>query len=246
MTTNYALMTIITRREKLDALQHCLIELGVDGMTAIPVEGNGQQKGQIEYEEDGKRSVMLIPKIMIELVLTSIPVNTVLDTILPIMRTGTIGDGKIFIQYPAGQIITVRTGEETITSNQVLQKEVTDMEAPALKPMTKITIITRKEKFDELRKELVGIGVTGMTVTNVDGCGRQHGLSKIVEGVIKRSFLLSKIKIDIVVCSVPVQNVIDVAVKVLNTGNIGDGKIFTAPVDHVVRVRTGETDSEAL
>jgi nitrogen regulatory protein P-II 1 len=246
MNTNYTLMTIITRREKLEAIKSRLIALGIDGMSVMLVEGNGQQKGQIEYEEDGKRSIMLIPKVMVELVLTSISAKTVMDAVIPILQTGIIGDGKIFIQYLTGQIITVRTGEETISNNQVLPKEVIDMDTPAIKPMTKITIITRKEKFDELRKELVGIGITGMTVTQVDGCGKQHGLSKIVEGVIKRSFLLSKIKVEIVVCAVPVQVVIDIARKVLNTGNIGDGKIFTAPIDHVVRIRTGEIDSEAL
>lgn len=246
MNTTYTLMTIITRREKLDALRSCLVDLGIEGMSTMLVEGNGQQKGQIEYEEDGKRSIMLIPKIMVELVLTSISTNTVMDAVIPILRTDTLGDGKIFVQDLTGQIITVRTGEETISNEQLVQKEVIHMEAPAIKPMTKITIITRKEKFDELRKELVGIGITGMTVTNVNGCGRQHGLSKIVEGVIKRSYLLSKIKIDIVVCAVPVQDVIDIARKVLNTGNVGDGKIFTAPIDHVVRIRTGESDSDAL
>lgn len=117
---------------------------------------------------------------------------------------------------------------------------------PAKKTMTKISIVTRREKFEELRKEMLAIGITGMTVLNVNGCGAQKGLTKIIEGVTKRQMMAPKIQIDIVVCSVPVQKVIDTALKVLQTGNIGDGKIFTSPIDHVVRVRTGEINEDAV
>lgn len=112
--------------------------------------------------------------------------------------------------------------------------------------MTKVTIITRREKFEELRRKMKEIGVTGMTVTTVEGCGVQHGIKKVIEGVIKRSYLSPKIKVDIVVCSVPVEEVIKVAQEVLHTGNIGDGKIFTSSISKVVRIRTGERDKEAL
>lgn len=112
--------------------------------------------------------------------------------------------------------------------------------------MTKITIITRREKFEILRKELVQIGVTGMTVTKVEGFGAQHGIQKVIEGISKRGYLAQKVKVEIVVCTVPVDTVIKCVKKVLYTGNIGDGKIFTSSIDRVVRIRTGEQDKEAL
>lgn len=112
--------------------------------------------------------------------------------------------------------------------------------------MNKVTIITRGENFEKLRKSLLEIGVSGMTLTKVDGCGVQHGLTKIVEGVTKRIYLNSKIKVEIVVCEVPVDEVIRVAEEVLQTGNIGDGKIFVSGISRVVRIRTGEENENAL
>lgn len=112
--------------------------------------------------------------------------------------------------------------------------------------MTKVSIITRGEKFDDLRKKMLEIGVTGMTVSSVQGCGVQHGITKLLGGVKKRIYVSPKIKVDIVVCSVPVEEVIRVAKDVLYTGKIGDGKIFTSKIDSVVRIRTGERDQEAL
>ncbi len=112
--------------------------------------------------------------------------------------------------------------------------------------MTKVTIITRREKFEVLRKELVQIGVTGMTVTKVEGFGAQHGIQKVIEGMNRRGILAQKVKVEIVVCTVPVEQVIECAKNVLYTGNIGDGKIFTSKIDRVVRIRTGELDKEAL
>lgn len=114
------------------------------------------------------------------------------------------------------------------------------------KEMTKVTIVTRREKFDELRKKMKEIGVTGMTVTQVEGSGVQHGIKEVISGVIKRSYLSPKIKVEIVVCAVPVDEVIRVAAEVLKTGNVGDGKIFTTPITHVVRIRTEEWDENAL
>lgn len=112
--------------------------------------------------------------------------------------------------------------------------------------MTKITIITRREKFEELRVALLDIGVKGMTVTEVEGCGVQNGIEEIFRGVKKTIHLLPKVKVEIVVCTVPVDDVIAVAKKVLYTGEIGDGKIFVSEMQKVVRIRTGEEDKEAL
>lgn len=112
--------------------------------------------------------------------------------------------------------------------------------------MSKVTIITRREKFEELRIKLFEIGVEGMTVTEVEGCGVQKGIDLMIRGVKKHIHLLPKIKVDIVVSTVPVQSIIDVATKVLHTGDIGDGKIFVSEIKEVVRIRTGERNEAAL
>jgi Amt family ammonium transporter len=109
-----------------------------------------------------------------------------------------------------------------------------------------VTIITRQSKFDELKSAMNEINVTGMTVTNVLGCGVQHGNTQKYRGVEMDMTLLPKIKVDIVVSEVPVDLVITAAKEVLYTGSIGDGKIFVYDVQNVVKVRTGEEGYEAL
>ncbi|MBE6023214.1 MAG: P-II family nitrogen regulator [Cellulosilyticum sp.] len=112
--------------------------------------------------------------------------------------------------------------------------------------ITKIDIITRASKFDELKNALNEIGITGMTVYQVLGCGNQKGKTELYRGNELTMDLLPKVKIEVCVCEVPVQLVIDTAVKVLRTGKIGDGKIFVYPVQNVIRVRTGEEGVKAL
>ena len=109
-----------------------------------------------------------------------------------------------------------------------------------------VTIITRQSKFDDLKSAMNDINVTGMTVTNVLGCGVQHGKTQKYRGAEIDMTLLPKIKVDIVVSEVPVDLVITAAKEVLYTGNIGDGKIFVYDVENVVKVRTGEEGYEAL
>ena len=111
---------------------------------------------------------------------------------------------------------------------------------------TKIDIIMKQARFEQLRQALSQIGVTGMTVTNVMGCGMQKGAPEYYRGVPVEMNLLPKIEVEIVVCKVPVQRVIETAKKVLYTGHIGDGKIFVYGVQNVVKVRTGEEGYDAL
>ena len=112
--------------------------------------------------------------------------------------------------------------------------------------MSKVTIITRQSKFDELKAAMNAIEVTGMTVTQVAGCGLQKGQKHYYRGVPVDITLVPKVQVDIVVAKVPVQTVIEAAKKALYTGNYGDGKIFVYNVETVVKVRTGETDYDAL
>jgi len=112
--------------------------------------------------------------------------------------------------------------------------------------MTRVDIITRPSKFEELKEALNSIGVTGMTVLQVMGCGMQKGSKEMYRGVPVEITLLPKIKIETVVCEVPVDLVIETAKKVLYTGEIGDGKIFTYVVENAVKIRTGEEGVRAL
>lgn len=110
----------------------------------------------------------------------------------------------------------------------------------------KVVIITRPAKFEVLKEAMNNIGVTGMTVGNVMGCGVQHGKTEYYRGAEVDMTLLPKIKIEIVVSEIPVDLVIHAAKEVLYTGQIGDGKIFVFDVENVIKVRTGEEGYEAL
>ena len=110
----------------------------------------------------------------------------------------------------------------------------------------KVVIISRLTRYDALRKAMNEIGVTGMTVSQVMGCGIQKGAGEKYRGAEIDATLLPKVKVEVVVSKIPVDTVIEAAKKCLYTGHIGDGKIFVYGVDRVVKVRTGEEDVEAL
>lgn len=112
--------------------------------------------------------------------------------------------------------------------------------------LTKVTIVAKQSKFDDLKDALNGIGVTGMTVTNVLGCGIQKGKAEFYRGVQVDMNLLPKIQVDVVVSKVAPEKVIATAKKALYTGHIGDGKIFVYNVQNVIKVRTGEEGVDAL
>ena len=112
--------------------------------------------------------------------------------------------------------------------------------------MHKIVVIAKLSKFDTLKKAMNDLGVTGMTVTQVMGCGVQKGAGEYYRGVEMDATLLPKIKVEIIVSKIPVTTVIEAAKKALYTGHIGDGKIFVYNVLKVVKVRTGEEDYAAL
>jgi len=112
--------------------------------------------------------------------------------------------------------------------------------------MYKVVIITKLSRYDKIKKALNTLGVTGITVTQVTGCGIQKGAGQMYRGVEMDLTLLPKIKLEVVVSGIPVESVIETAKKTLYTGKIGDGKIFVYPVSRVVKIRTGEEDFEAL
>ncbi len=140
-------------------------------------------------------------------------------------------------------------GSDEYKTASAAQKEaaVKVVQAPDLGTgIYKVSIISRLSKYDALKKAMNDIGVTGMTVTQVMGCGIQKGAGEKYRGVEMDATLLPKVKVEVIVGNIPVENVIEAAKKALYTGHIGDGKIFVYSVDKVVKVRTGEENLEAL
>lgn len=112
--------------------------------------------------------------------------------------------------------------------------------------MKKIEIITRTFKLDEVKTALAGIGVKGMTVSEVKGFGRQGGHKEVYRGAEYQVDFVPKIKIVVVVEDDFAPQVVEAAQKAAQTGQVGDGKIFVSPIDEVIRIRTGETGDEAI
>ncbi len=112
--------------------------------------------------------------------------------------------------------------------------------------LTKVEIICKESRLEALKNAMTAIGITGMTVSHVMGCGAQKGKPEYYRGIPVEATLLPKVQVDIVVSKVPVRSVIDTAKKVLYTGHIGDGKIFVYDVENAIKVRTGEEGYDAL
>jgi nitrogen regulatory protein P-II 1 len=113
-------------------------------------------------------------------------------------------------------------------------------------PLKKIEAIIKPFKLDEVREALSSIGVTGLTVTEVKGFGRQKGHTELYRGAEYVVDFLPKTKVEVIVADGQVDNVLDVLIKAARTGKIGDGKIFVTGVEQVVRIRTGETGESAV
>ena len=112
--------------------------------------------------------------------------------------------------------------------------------------MKKIEAVIKPFKLDEVREALSELGVSGLTVTEVKGFGRQKGHTELYRGAEYVVDFLPKIKVEIVVTSEMLDAVVEAIVNVARTGKIGDGKIFVTPVEQVIRIRTGETDESAI
>ncbi len=148
------------------------------------------------------------------------------------------GGDAIVAAVPAAPV------EKSVVVEHVGKKE-SEFSASDVK-ITKVDIIANQEKFEILKHKLSEIGITGMTVTHVMGCGMQKGSTEFYRGVPVDARLLPKMKVEVVVCKVPVEKVVEAAKEALYTGNIGDGKIFIHDVENVVKIRTGEEAYDAL
>ncbi|WEV69533.1 P-II family nitrogen regulator [Bifidobacterium sp. ESL0775] len=112
--------------------------------------------------------------------------------------------------------------------------------------MKLITAIIQPQKFDEVKEALAAAGVEGMTVSEVNGCGEQHGYTEVYRGASYSVNLIPKIRVEVAVRDADAAPLVDIIVKTARTGNIGDGKVWVLPLDSVTRVRTGETDVDAI
>ena len=112
--------------------------------------------------------------------------------------------------------------------------------------MKKIEAVIKPFKLDEVREALSEVGITGLTVTEVKGFGRQKGHTELYRGAEYVVDFLPKVKIEVVVATDAVDQAVEAIIKAARTGKIGDGKIFVMPVEQVVRIRTGETNESAI
>ena len=163
--------------------------------------------------------------------------------------SSTTGD---LMLYGDAEVTTLSQGANKAsvhTTTPVVAPEVAvpvvNVSSPHAK-MTKIVILTKQSKFEALKNALDKIQITGMTVSQVLGCGMQKGRKEYYRGVPVETTLLPKVKVEIVVAKIPVQAVVDVVKSTLYTGSVGDGKIFIYDVENVIKVRTGEEGYDAL
>ena len=160
---------------------------------------------------------------------------------VPAVEEGDMLEAEMEAQQKEGIPVTPA---QAVPVTKVAREAV--VRAPGAHKFSKVVIVTRQNKFDVLKSAMNGIGITGMTVANVMGCGMQKGASEYYRGTPVDLNLLPKIKVEIVVSKVPVETVISAAKQALYTGHIGDGKIFVYDVENVVKVRTGEEGYDAL
>ena len=151
-----------------------------------------------------------------------------------------------YTSYAGYEEVPVVVGDTPVAEAVPVKKVPTFNDDPDAAKITKVEIVCKESRFDALKKAMTDLGITGMTVSHVLGCGVQKGKPEYYRGVEVEANLLPKIQVDIVVSKIPVRNVIETAKKVLYTGHIGDGKIFVYDVENVVKVRTGEEGYDAL
>ena len=150
----------------------------------------------------------------------------------------------MYSSYAAPEAVAV--AGDTPPAEAVPVKRVPAFTDETTPKFTKVEIICKESRFDALKQAMTGLGITGMTVSHVLGCGVQGGRPEYYRGVPVETNLLPKVQVDIVVSGVPVRSVIETAKSVLYTGHIGDGKIFVYDVENVVKIRTGEEGFDAL
>lgn len=167
-----------------------------------------------------------------------------------------VSEHGLFTAYAGFSMLLDTIAEDVDTNTVFAMGDVPEAEAVPVKTVpafeegtpkfTKVEIVCKESKLEALKAAMMNLGITGMTVSHVLGCGVQKGKPEYYRGVQIEANLLPKIQVEIVVSKVPVRSVIETAKKVLYTGHIGDGKIFVYDVENVVKIRTGEEGFDAL
>lgn len=167
-----------------------------------------------------------------------------------------VSEHGLFTAYAGFSMLPDTIAEDVDTNTVFAMGDVPEAEAVSVKTVpafeegtpkfTKVEIVCKESKLEALKAAMMNLGITGMTVSHVLGCGVQKGKPEYYRGVQIEANLLPKIQVEIVVSKVPVRSVIETAKKVLYTGHIGDGKIFVYDVENVVKIRTGEEGFDAL
>lgn len=167
-----------------------------------------------------------------------------------------VSEHELFTAYAGFSMLPDTIAEDVDTNTVFAMGDVPEAEAVPVKTVpafeegtpkfTKVEIVCKESKLEALKAAMMNLGITGMTVSHVLGCGVQKGKPEYYRGVQIEANLLPKIQVEIVVSKVPVRSVIETAKKVLYTGHIGDGKIFVYDVENVVKIRTGEEGFDAL
>ena len=167
-----------------------------------------------------------------------------------------VSEHGLFTAYAGFSMLPDTIAEDVDTNTVFAMGDVPEAEAVPVKTVpafeegtpkfTKVEIVCKESKLEALKAAMMNLGITGMTVSHVLGCGVQKGKPEYYRGVQIEANLLPKIQVEIVVSKVPVRCVIETAKKVLYTGHIGDGKIFVYDVENVVKIRTGEEGFDAL
>ncbi|WP_418614930.1 ammonium transporter [[Ruminococcus] torques] len=167
-----------------------------------------------------------------------------------------VSEHGLFTAYAGFSMLPDTIAEDVDTNTVFAMGDVPEAEAVPVKTVpafeegtpkfTKVEIVCKESKLESLKAAMMNLGITGMTVSHVLGCGVQKGKPEYYRGVQIEANLLPKIQVEIVVSKVPVRSVIETAKKVLYTGHIGDGKIFVYDVENVVKIRTGEEGFDAL
>jgi len=167
-----------------------------------------------------------------------------------------VSEHGLFTAYAGFSMLPDTIAEDVDTNTVFAMGDVPEAEAVPVKTVpafeegtpkfTKVEIVCKESKLEALKAAMMNLGITGMTVSHVLGCGVQKGKPEYYRGVQIEANLLPKIQVEIVVSKVPVRSVIETAKKVLYTGHIGDGKIFVYDVENVVKIKTGEEGFDAL
>ena len=167
-----------------------------------------------------------------------------------------VSEHGLFTAYAGFSMLPDTIAEDVDTNTVFAMGDVPEAEAVPVKTVpafeegtpkfTKVEIVCKESKLEALKAAMMNLGITGMTVSHVLGCGVQKGKPEYYRGVQIEANLLPKIQVEIVVSKVPVRSVIETAKKVLYTGHIGDGKMFVYDVENVVKIRTGEEGFDAL